>query len=127
MPRVTRDIAMQLVPFIKSISYTFDLSDKTARSGYEFVKQLYTAKVLKVNPSLQAKLIETPMSPPTLVATFLDGSTYNLNTSQNTLSEIRSIIFDRAQDAEDVLEDSGKDDKKGGDKDAKGGAKGGKK
>ena len=121
MPRVTREIAMQLVPFIKNISFTFDLSDRTARSGYEFVKQLYTAKVLKVNPNLQAIITQTPNSPPTLAATFLDGSTFNLNTGQSSLSDIRSIVFERAQDAEDVLEDSGKADDK---KDAgKGGAK----
>jgi hypothetical protein len=124
MPRVTREIAMQLVPFIKSVNFTFDLSDKAARSGYEFVKQLYTSKVLKVNPNLQAAITQTPKSPPTLSATFLDGSTFNLNTSQSTLSDIRSIIFEKAQDAEDMLEDSGKADDK---KDAKGGAKGGKK
>lgn len=124
-PRITREIATTLIPFIKSISLTGRFWDPYSKSAYEFYRQMDAKKVKKINPNIVISFteFEDPSQAPSLKAEFIDGSKFEIPTKGLSSADLRYNLFSLAEEVEDKLDDADADDeegpKKGGDKKGK--------
>ena len=124
-PRVTREIASTLIPFIKSIALTGRFWDPFSKSAYEFYRQMDAKKVKKINPNIAISFTEfdDPNQIPTLKAEFIDGTKLEIQTKGLSSADLRYNIFSMAEEVEDKLDDADGDvdegPKKGGDKKGK--------
>ncbi|RYH28584.1 hypothetical protein EON65_11615 [archaeon] len=124
-PRVTKEVAATLIPFIKNITLTGRFWDPYSKSAYEFYRQMNTKKVKKINPNIVISFteFEDPNQIPTLKAEFIDGTKLEIPTKDLTSADLRYNIFSFAEEVEDKLDDADGDDeegpKKGGDKKGK--------
>ena len=106
MPRVPKNIAVQLIPFVKKIEVTANYWDPKATSAFEFARQMGSAKLIKFNPTLSVQLNRTTsMDPPFIHVEFTDGTSWDTETFPTKAVDLRNELYSRAEDAEDAIED----------------------
>lgn len=105
MDRVPRKVAKELILQIKSLKITGHYFDPSAKSAYEFGRQMVSRKLKKINPSFDCSFVETSEKfPPYLRAEFADGSVWEINPSSYNSNQLRNILFSKASDVEDKLD-----------------------
>jgi hypothetical protein len=131
--RIPRHIAAELIQFVKKVEVKAHYWDPKSTSAFEFARQMSSAKLKKINPSLDVKLdqLEKP-GPSELHVEYLDGSKWTTSTYGLSANELRGEFYMRATDAEDKMGGGDKGDagdaggKKGGAAGGKGGGGGAK-
>lgn len=82
--------------------------DSTARSAFEFARQMSSPRLVKANPlfkcSFEPDTERKQFVVPTVVATYVDNSTLQLDASEYTALEMRSVLFQKASDVEIQME-----------------------
>jgi len=130
--RVPRHIAKELIQFVKRVEVRANFWDPSggAKAAFEFGRQMSSPKLLKLNASYSCDVLpHSTEAAPVVEAEFLDGSKVVLEVQGKTCADLRSALFDKASEAEEVLESKGAGGAGGGAGGAaaasKGGAKGG--
>lgn len=110
MSRVPKHIASELITFVKRLEIKANFWDDRAKSAFEFNRQMSSRKLKKINPTLEI-VFETHNNhdPPIIKAEFLDGSKWEIDSSNFKSAEIRAMFYSKASDAE---ESAGIDDSK---------------
>lgn len=128
MPRVTKEIAHQLIQVVKKIDVRLNYWDGKSRNSLEFARQMMSPKLKKTNASYDCVLeLHDDDEPPTVKAEFMDGTKWAFISEGFKASEIRNELYAKAEEIEEVMErTSGKAGDDGADN-AKKGGKGGKK
>lgn len=108
MSRVPRTLAMELIQYVKKIEVRANFWDPHAKSAFEFARQMSSPKLKKKNPTYDFKFeVHDTDEPPVVMAEFLDGTKWVSPTREYKCSELRSELYSKASDAEEVLEASG--------------------
>lgn len=128
MPRVPKHIAMELIQFVKKVHVKAHYWDPNSRSAFEFARQMSSPRLKKINPALEVIMesLET-LKPPVLEVEYLDGNKWEKETTGLHATDLRSMLYESAADAEDKVGDKsdGGDSKIGKADIGKGGGKGG--
>jgi hypothetical protein len=106
MPRIPKQVALQLIPFIKRIEIRANYWDPNAVSAFEFARQMMSDRLKKANPTLHVELIrhETKEAPK-LHIEFSNGTVWDTDTFPVHAIDLRNEMYIRAEDVEDSLED----------------------
>mmetsp|Transcript_23359 Transcript_23359/g.38918 ORF Transcript_23359/g.38918 Transcript_23359/m.38918 type:complete len:116 (-) Transcript_23359:67-414(-) len=105
MARIPRHVAMDLIQFAKRVEVKAHFWDTSAKSAFEFARQLSSPKLQKQNPSFECDFKFLPNSEPaSLVAEFNDGQIWQTQTQGYSAAELRAEFFDRAAVAEEAAE-----------------------
>jgi len=106
--RVPRAVAKELVQFIKRVEVRANFWDPTAKSAFEFGRQMSSPKLAKLNPQFACSMsVHSTDAAPEVLAEFMDGSKLKLSTSGKTCADLRAALFEKAEDAEEVVERAG--------------------
>ena len=106
MPRVPKHIANELIQFVKKVHVKAHFWDPNSRSAFEFARQMSSPNLKKINPSLEVILEKVEvLAPPTLHVEFLDGNKWDKPTTGLHATELRSLLYESAADAEDKVGD----------------------
>ena len=122
-----KHIANELIQFVKKVHIKAHYWDPDSRSAFEFARQMSSPRLKKINPSLEVILerLDT-LKPPVLEVEYLDGNKWEKGTTGLHATDLRSLLYESAADAEDKVGDkSDSGDGKVGKADVKGGGKGG--
>ena len=110
MPRVPKHIANELIQFVKKVHIKAHFWDPNSRSAFEFARQMSSPNLKKINPSLEVILEKIEeLAPPTLHVEFLDGNKWDKPTTGLKATDLRSLLYESASDAEDKVGDKGSD------------------
>ena len=127
MARISRQVAQELIKYVKRIEVKFNYWDEGSRSANEFARQMDSPKLRKINPTFEFSIdLHDKQEPAVVVAEFLDGSKWQQCTAGFKASELRSEFYSKAGEAEDAMERSGGSSSAdgGGDDSGKKGGKG---
>lgn len=106
--RVPRHIAKELIQFIKKVNVRANFWDPKAKSAFEFSRQMSSPKLKKINTTYSCTLTTYHTDePPTVEAEFLDGTKLSLSSLDKTCAELRSVIYEKAGEAEETMEKTG--------------------
>ena len=106
MGRIPKQIALQLIPFVKRIEIRAHYWDPNSVSAFEFARQMMSDRLKKANPALHVELIRLEkIETPRLHIEFLNGSVWDTDTSAIHAIDLRNEMYIRAEDVEDALED----------------------
>ena len=101
MPRLTKALALDLIVFAKKLSVRANYFDRKATSAFEFVRQMNSPNLKKVNPSFEVSFVEDVEfeKPAQLRAEFIDGAVWETETGSFKASDLRNevkrgVIFD---------------------------------
>jgi hypothetical protein len=110
MSRVPKHIASELITFVKRLEIKANFWDERSTSAFEFSRQMSSRKLKKIHPSFDFVFENhNNENPPLIKAEFVDGSKWEIDSSNMKAVEIRAMFYGKASDAE---ESSGNDDKK---------------
>ena len=106
MVRFTKDVASQLITFVKRIEVKGNYWDPTSVSAWEFARQMGSPNLLKFNPKLVVELERTDtFNQSCLMVEFTDGTIWKTDTGAINAADLRNELYTRAEDCEDALED----------------------
>lgn len=130
MPVVSKKMALELVKFLKRVDIKGDFFDPLSGTVFEFARQMQSPNILKSNPNFECKFTFEKGQKPFIKAEYKDGQIWEMDVTGYKINDIRSEIFELAEDIQETEEmegDGGTDDSDT--KSSKGGkgAKGGKK
>ena len=103
--RVPKQVAMELIAFVKRVELRASFYDPKATSAFEFARQMSSPHLQKKNPNYECLMVRQIDEdfPASLKAEFSDGSVFETETSGHTAADLRSLFFEKAEDAENAL------------------------
>jgi hypothetical protein len=105
MSRVSKFKALQLIPYIKKIDIHANFWDPTAKSAFEFGRQMSSKKLKKQNPTYECEIHRHKLSdPPKLIVTYTNDTKWETLLSELKLDEIRAIMFEKAEEVEFIFD-----------------------
>ena len=108
MARIPRQVAQELIKYVKRLDVKFNYWDEGSRSANEFARQMDSPKLRKINPTFEFSLdLHDKKDPAVVIAEFLDGSKWQQQTAGFKASDLRSEFYSKAAEAEDSIERSG--------------------
>lgn len=107
MGRIPKQIALQLITFVKRIEIKANYWDPNAVSAFEFARQMMSDRLKKANPTLHVELIRhDTKEAPKLHIEFSNGTFWDTDTYPIHAIDLRNEMYLRAEDIEDLLEES---------------------
>ena len=109
--RIPKRIAQELIQYVKTIQVVASYQDPASKSAYEFARQMQSPSLLKVNPSLSVVVDNpsaTPPPNPRIRVEYNDGSVWEEDTSGYKLPQLRSMFYEKAEEAEEQSMQRGK-------------------
>ena len=115
MPRISRQLANELIMYIKRIEVSVNVRHDTAVSALEFFRQMDSKRLKKKNPEYQCDLALHGKDIDSMVKVqFSDGSVWETSTKEYKCAELRGEMYLRAEEIEEAIERSEADDVSGG-------------
>ncbi len=103
--KITKELAMELIPFAKKLHVSANYWDPTAKSAFEFCRQMASPKLKKKSPSFDVEMVYHELNKaPTLYAEFSDGSKWNTETTDLSSAQLRLAFYERAMIVEELAE-----------------------
>jgi len=103
--RVPKTVAMELIAFVKRVELRANFYDPKATSAFEFARQMSSPHLQKKNPNYECLMVRQPNEDfaASLKAEYSDGSVFETETGEHTAADLRSLFFEKAEDAENAL------------------------
>jgi hypothetical protein len=103
--RVPRQLAMDLIAYVKRLEIKAHFWDPEAKSAFEFARQMSSKHLVKKNATYECVMLrqESPEFVPKLKAEFIDGSVLEMETRKQTAADLRALFFEKAEEAEEVI------------------------
>lgn len=115
MPRISRQMAFDLISFVKRIDVSLNVHHPTATSALEFFRQMDSKRLKKKNPEYQCAVsLHGDDVDSKVKVQFSDGSTWETSTKDYQCSELRGEMYLKAQEIEEAMERAEADDVSGG-------------
>ena len=106
MVRVPKNIAVQLITFVKRIEIRANYWDPNATAAFEFARQMGSLKLKKFNPALHVEIFRSDsLDTPTIHVEYSDGTIWDAPAYPAKAIDLRNELYMRAEDCEDALED----------------------
>jgi hypothetical protein len=108
MPRIKRNVAMDLILYCKKLHVFADAGNlQKSISALEFARQMSSPKLKKQNPAFECDYFFTRTGEPSyFIADYVDGTTLRMNTADHICQDLRDIFFEKALEAEEYCDDN---------------------
>lgn len=104
--RIPKQIALQLIPFVKRIEIRANYWDPNSVSAFEFARQMMSDRLKKANPALHVELFRHDTKEAAKIhIEFSNGTVWDTDTYPIHAIDLRNEMYLRAEDVEDALED----------------------
>lgn len=105
--KVTKDIALTLIPFVKKIECVANMRRPKSKSCIEFAKQMMSANLKKKNPTLECDMFfHDEDIKPFIKVEFSDGSKWHVETDEMTAVDLRADFYAKAEAVEEAAEEA---------------------
>jgi hypothetical protein len=103
--RIPKQVALELIAFVKRVEVRANFFDPKGKSAFEFARQMSSPLLQKKNPNYECVMLKQPQEDftATLKAEFSDGSIFETETSPYTAADLRSLFYEKAEEAEDSI------------------------
>ena len=108
MNRVTKEVSLELIKYVKSVGVRVNYWDPKASSALEIARQMTSKRFKKVNPSLKVELqLHEDSDPGVMKVEYVDGKVWETQTGEHKASDLRRELFMHARLVEDMVEETG--------------------
>jgi hypothetical protein len=115
MPRIPRQIAFNLIQYVKKVEVSANIWHDSATSALEFHRQMTSKRLKKINPEYDCNLILHSREEDSIIkVSFSDGTVWETSTAEYKCSDLRGEVYMRAEGIEEDIERSEADDVSGG-------------
>jgi hypothetical protein len=115
MPRIPRQLAFDLVQYVKRVDVSANHWHDSATSALEFYRQMDSKRLKKKNPEYECHLHLHSNDVDSIVKVlFSDGSVWETSTKDYKCADIRGEVYMKAEAIEEAVERSEADDVSGG-------------
>ncbi len=103
--KLTKEITLDLIQYAKKLNFSANFWDPSAKSAFEFCKQMNSPKLKKKNPSFECSMIYHDLkTAPLMTAVFSDGSEWTTATDKHTAFQLRQNFWERTVFIEEKAE-----------------------